>query len=61
MEIGPQKKNYYIHKALLMQHSEYFRKALQGPWKEAEEGVVRLDDVDYCACKSCGCASVEPC
>ncbi|KAF2625380.1 hypothetical protein BU25DRAFT_473967 [Macroventuria anomochaeta] len=28
------------------QHSEYFRKALSGPWKEADEGCVRLEDVE---------------
>jgi len=51
--VGPQKKKYYIHKALLVHHSEYFRKALQGSWKEAPEGVVELEDIDHCACKSC--------
>ncbi|KAH7084927.1 hypothetical protein BKA63DRAFT_484941 [Paraphoma chrysanthemicola] len=35
IDIGPEHKKYYVHKALL------------GPWKEAEEGVVRLEDVDH--------------
>jgi hypothetical protein len=48
-DVDPEK--YYVHRALLVHHSEYFRKALQGPWREAEEGVVRLKDVDYKACK----------
>lgn len=43
--IGPDHEKRYIHKALLVHHSEYFRKALSGPWKEAEEGIVRLEDV----------------
>ncbi|KAJ4333155.1 hypothetical protein N0V95_009494 [Ascochyta clinopodiicola] len=46
VEIGHDRKKYYLHKALVVFHSEYFRKALQGPWKEAEEGLVRLDDVE---------------
>ncbi|KAF9693780.1 hypothetical protein EKO04_008156 [Ascochyta lentis] len=36
---------HHLHRALLIQHSEYFKKALNGPWKESHEGVVRLDDV----------------
>ncbi|KAH7094575.1 hypothetical protein FB567DRAFT_600179 [Paraphoma chrysanthemicola] len=47
IEIGPDRKKYYIHKALIVHHSEYFRKALQGTWKEAQEGVVRLEDVNH--------------
>ncbi|KAF3034198.1 hypothetical protein E8E11_002033 [Didymella keratinophila] len=34
-----------IHRGLLIQHSEYFKTALKGPWREAEEGVVRHVDV----------------
>lgn len=43
--VGPEKKQYKIYKDLICYHSEYFRKAFNGPWKEAEEGVV-LDDVE---------------
>ena len=50
--IGTEEPNkHYIHQALLIHHSEYFRKALQGPWLEAEEGVVRLKDVNEHACE----------
>jgi len=42
---------HYIHKVLLEEHSEYFQKALNGPWKEAEDKVVILDDVDCHSCK----------
>lgn len=42
---------HYIHKALLEEHSEYFKKSLNGPWKEAEDKVVCLDDVDCHSCK----------
>jgi hypothetical protein len=51
IEIGPEHKKYYVHRALLIQYSEYFRKALQGPWKEAQNGVVRLEDIDHRVCK----------
>jgi hypothetical protein len=46
LEIGSDRVKYCVHKALLVHHSEYFRKALQGPWKEAEEGVFRLPDIE---------------
>lgn len=42
---------HHIHRVLLVQHSDYFKMALQGPWKEAEEGVVRLDDVENGLCE----------
>lgn len=51
VEIGPERKKYYIHRALLVHHSEYFRKALHGSWQEAEKGVVALDDVELTVCK----------
>ena len=46
LEIGPKHIKYCLHKALLVHHSEYFRNALKGPWQEAEEGVIRLEDVE---------------
>jgi hypothetical protein len=52
VEIGLERVKHYVHKALLEEHSEYFKKALNGPWKEAEDKVVCLDDVDCCTCKS---------
>lgn len=51
IEVGPEKIAYHVHKALLTHHSEYFRKALSGPWKEAEERRVQLDDVEPPVCK----------
>ena len=52
VEIGQESTKYHMHRALLVHHSEYFRKALEGPWKEADEGVVRIDDVgiEECEC-----------
>jgi hypothetical protein len=43
--IGPEKKLYHIHQDLICYHSEYFRAAYNGPWKESDEGVV-LEDVE---------------
>lgn len=44
--IGPEHVPYYVHRDFLMHHSGYFKKALAGPWKESEERVVTLDDVE---------------
>jgi hypothetical protein len=33
--VGTSGRKYHIHKALLTEHSEYFKKALNGPWKES--------------------------
>jgi hypothetical protein len=49
VKIGPEHAMYRIHKALLVHHSNYFRKALRGSWKEAEEGQVVLDDLEPAA------------
>ncbi|KAJ8112973.1 hypothetical protein OPT61_g4788 [Boeremia exigua] len=46
VEVGPDRIKYFVHRTLLEQHSEYFKKALNGPWKEAEDRTVRLEDVD---------------
>lgn len=35
-----------MHKSLLAFHFEYLRKALQGSWKKAQEGVVTLQDIE---------------
>jgi hypothetical protein len=52
VEIGAEKTRFHIHRPLLEKYSEYFKAALNGPWREAEEGVVKLDDV--------GCGTCEP-
>jgi hypothetical protein len=46
IEVGEEKKLYRTHKALLTHYSDYFRKALQGPWAEAEDKKITLDDVE---------------
>ncbi|KAI4630527.1 hypothetical protein J4E80_001465 [Alternaria sp. BMP 0032] len=46
VEVGDTKTKYHIHRSLLVEHSDYFKKASNGPWKEAQEGVVKLEDVE---------------
>ncbi|KAF2035578.1 hypothetical protein EK21DRAFT_107099 [Setomelanomma holmii] len=45
-EVGPDRKQFRVHAALLVYHSEYFRNALRGPWKEAREGFIPLEDIE---------------
>lgn len=45
LEIDPERLKYCIHRVLLVHRSDYFRKALKGPWKEVEEGIITLEDV----------------
>lgn len=52
IEVGPKHTRYHVHKAFLSHHSEFFRIALQRPLNEAEEGSVKLHDVDNGSCKS---------
>lgn len=51
VKIGAESTVYHIHKVLLVEHSEYFQKALNGPWKTAQEDMVELKDVDRSVCK----------
>jgi len=46
VEVGPEGLKYHVQAAFLTHYSEYFSKALNGPWKEAEDKVVRLVDID---------------
>jgi hypothetical protein len=55
VKVGAAGTEYKIHKALLSEHSEYFKRALNGPWKESQEGVVRLEDISCGICKSSSC------
>jgi hypothetical protein len=45
VEIGPDRQKFQVYKEPLVYYSEYFRKALNEPWKEAE-GVLHIDDVE---------------
>ncbi|OBT65772.1 hypothetical protein VE03_03398 [Pseudogymnoascus sp. 23342-1-I1] len=42
--VGPREKRYSVHKALLTSQSEYFEKALNGKFKEADEQTIRLPE-----------------
>jgi hypothetical protein len=48
VEVGPKRQKYHVHKALVTRHSDFFEKALTGPWKEADERVVRLPNIHPC-------------
>lgn len=43
--VGPEKEKFVVHRALLCSKSVYFNKALFGPFKESETGIVKLEDV----------------
>ncbi|KAH4037322.1 hypothetical protein HBI24_153670 [Parastagonospora nodorum] len=45
ISIGIDQKIYHVHKDLICHHSEYFRAAYNGRWKEAQDGVA-LDFVE---------------
>lgn len=51
VRVGEDGTDYQVHRASLKEHSEYFQKALNGRWKEADESVVRLEDVTCSTCK----------
>ena len=42
--VGPERKRYLIHKTLLTNQSEYFDKALNGSFKEADEQSIYLEE-----------------
>jgi hypothetical protein len=47
--VGPNRKHYVVHKQLLTSQSDYFDKALNGRFKEAEEGKIHLEEDDPAA------------
>ncbi|KAF2117816.1 hypothetical protein BDV96DRAFT_462079, partial [Lophiotrema nucula] len=49
VKVGAEGKEYHVHKRLLTHYSDYFKGALNnGTFKEAEDGVVVISDVDIC-------------
>jgi hypothetical protein len=44
--VGPNHARFVVHEALLVHHSEFFRAALTGNFKEAEEKVVKMADTE---------------
>lgn len=51
VEVGPDLERLLIYKALLVHHSEYFAAATRGPWKDTQDRVVPLHDVEPATCK----------
>ena len=46
LEVGDEQRKFMVHHDLLCVHSQYFRAALQGGFKEAETKAFQFDDVD---------------
>lgn len=46
VEIGTEHMKYHLQKSFLTHYSDYFKKALMGPWEEAEKGIIPLHDVE---------------
>jgi len=44
--IGPDRKAFVVHKALLVNTCDYFKKATSGEWIESRSNVHTLDDVN---------------
>lgn len=42
--VGPERKRYLVHKALLTKESDYFDRALNGSFKEAEDQAIDLPE-----------------
>lgn len=49
VQVGPEGRNppFYLHTGLLCHHSPYFRATIQGKFKEANAGVIRLAHDKY--------------
>ncbi|KAF2998171.1 hypothetical protein E8E13_003250 [Curvularia kusanoi] len=43
---GPSHESFRVHKELLIEHSEFFKDAFKEPGEEAEEDLVRLQDIE---------------
>lgn len=44
VDVGNGQKSFYVHRDILTSSSDFFRNALKGPFKEAEEKRVRLSE-----------------
>jgi hypothetical protein len=45
IEVGPSLTQYHLPASLLSHYSEYFKNALNGPWKESNGAPIKLEDV----------------
>lgn len=52
-DVAPTETTFLVHCALLTLHSQYFKNALKGEWKEAQSRTITLTDVNCTTCKSC--------
>jgi hypothetical protein len=50
IRVGNDPVVYKIHKDPLLEHSEYFKNALNGSWSESRDGIAPLEDVDQRDC-----------
>jgi hypothetical protein len=46
VEVGPEHQKFYIYTALLTHYSDYFAKTLSGEWKEAQDRIIQLPDIE---------------
>lgn len=44
--VGPKRKRWVVHKDVICERSDYFRKAFTGSWKEAEKSRIYLHEDD---------------
>ena len=51
MIVGPDRREYKVHKAPLIEHSKYFKNALKKPWIEQQTNVVHLHDFEPEICR----------
>lgn len=52
-DVAPTETTFLVHCALLTLHSQYFKNALKGEWKEAQSRTITLTDVSCITCTSC--------
>jgi hypothetical protein len=46
IDVGTEHEKYSVYAELIAYYSEYFKGTLNGPWKEAEDRVIELPDID---------------
>ena len=54
--VGPEHHEFKVQGALLIGHSEFFKKALTKPWNQQQEALILLDNVEPQICELNSCA-----